>query len=177
MKRYRRAYQAGGWYFFTVVTYGREKILTHPKGIERLREAFQQVMGKHPFSIDGIVVLPDHIHCLWRLPEDDADFSVRWRLIKRHYSIGFDAAVTGRREKRIWQPRFWEHLIRDEEDWRRHMDYVHYNPVKHGYVNAAGDWPYSSFKNAVKRGWYPANWGSLEPETISGMDMEYEYME
>ncbi|TLD40639.1 MAG: hypothetical protein JETT_3102 [Candidatus Jettenia ecosi] len=122
--------------------------------------------------MDAVVILPDHIHCIWRLPLDDDDFSTRWRLIKRYFSIGIDAPLTKRAEKKVWQRRFWEHLLRNEEDWRTHMDYIHYNPVKHGYVQNPGDWPYGSFQRAVTEGLYPANWGTKEPSSINGMNLE-----
>jgi len=118
------------------------------------------------------VVLPDHLHRIWQMPDQDADFSRRWRLIKRYFSIGMDAEVSRRREKQIWQRRFWEHLVRDEEDWRQHMDYIHYNPVKHGYVKTPYDWPHSSFRRAVKHGLYPPDWGASQPAAIAGMDFE-----
>jgi len=122
--------------------------------------------------MDAIVILPDHIHCIWQLPSGDADFSTRWRLIKRYFSTGVDAALNSKGEKRIWQRRFWEHLIRDEDDWRKHMDYIHYNPVKHGYVSHPGLWPHGSFHRAVERGWYGSDWGKNEPEAIQNLDLE-----
>jgi len=178
--QYRRARQMGGTYFFTVVTYDRKPILTIPENIQRLREAFRHVMRKHPMDIEGIVILPDHLHCLWRLPERDNDFSIRWSKIKRYFSLSAAGVEQGqvsetrrrKREKAVWQRRFWEHLIRDEHDWRSHMDYIHYNPVKHGYVEAPGDWPYSSFSKSVKKGWYPQDWGRIKPDTIRGIELE-----
>ncbi len=172
MSQYRRAYQQGGCYFFTVVTFKRFKYLAKPENIQRLRDAFQHVMLSYPFTIDAIVVLPDHIHCIWILPEGDDDFSIRWRLIKRYVSVGINVPVTQRGEKKVWQRRFWEHLIRDEKDWQRHMDYIHYNPVKHGFVKSPIDWPHSSFKTAVKQGYYEKEWGCDEPVTIKNMDSE-----
>ncbi len=119
-------------------------------------------MSKQPFTIDAIVVLPDHLHCLWQLPAGDTDFSGRWHLLKRYFSIGIETLVNDRHEKEVWQRRFWEHLIHNEEDWEKHLDYIHYNPVKHGYVTGPLDWPYSSFSRAVAKGWYQKQWGSLE---------------
>ena len=127
---------------------------------------------KRPFVMDAVVVLHDHLHCIWRLPDGDEDFSTRWRLIRRHFSLAIDAPLTKRGEKLVWQRRFWEHLIRDEGDWRRHVDYIHYNPVKHGYVRSPRDWPSSSFHRAIKRGWYLEDWGSEEPENLKGMDLD-----
>lgn len=172
MSEYRRLYPQQGWYFFTVITYNREKMLIQPDNLKRLRHAFLHVMKKLPFTIDAIVVLPDHIHCIWRLPPDDDDFSTRWRLIKRYFSIGMNTSLTKRAEKKVWQRRFWEHLLRNERDWGTHMDYIHYNPVKHGYVQSPGEWPYGSFQRAVRQGLYPADWGDNEPLSIKGMDLE-----
>lgn len=172
MSTYRRAYQPGGYYFFTVVTHERRSILTNPDVLERLRAAFRHVMATQPFVIDAMVVLPDHLHCLWCLPVDDHNFSSRWRMIKHYVSTGLEAPLNQRKEKLIWQRRFWEHLIRDEEDWRRHMDYIHYNPVKHGYVLRSADWPHSSFLRAVNQNLYPPDWGTYEPENVKQMDME-----
>jgi putative transposase len=140
-----------------VVTENREPLLI--EHIERLREAFRLCVKRHPFEIEAMVVLPDHLHTLWHMPENDADFSKRWMVIKRKFSAGLPSRVvndskTKKREKGIWQRRFWEHCIRDEDDWRRHIDYIHFNPVKHGYVAAPKDWLYSSFNLAVSKGWY-----------------------
>lgn len=129
-------------------------------------------MEKLPFAMDAVVILPDHLHCIWQLPPDDADFSTRWRLIKRHFALGIDAPMTARGEKKVWQRRFWEHFLRDEEDWRRHMDYIHYNPVKHGYVSSPVDWVSGSFQRAVKEGLYPVDWGGQEPPSVTGMELE-----
>jgi putative transposase len=172
MSDYRRAYQPGGHYFFTLVTYNRVKRFCDPQEVERLRAAIRHVKAKHPFSIDAIVILPDHLHALWTLPLDDDDFSMRWRLIKHKFSVTVEAPVNHRGEKLIWQRRFWEHLIRDQEDWTRHMDYIHYNPVKHGYVGRPRDWPYSSFAHCVEQGWYSPEWGAICPETIQCMNPE-----
>ncbi|MBE9136315.1 transposase [Nodosilinea sp. LEGE 07088] len=160
---YRRYYQNGGSYFFTVVTENRRPLLT--QHIDRLRNAFRHSMERYPFVIEGIVVLPDHLHTLWRLPDGDDDFSLRWMVIKRKFSAGLkpgivNASKRAKREKGIWQRRFWEHCIRDERDWRCHLDYIHYNPVKHGYCHKPADWPYSSFHRSVRQGLYTADWSS-----------------
>ncbi|RJQ78923.1 MAG: transposase, partial [Desulfobacteraceae bacterium] len=164
--QYRRLYRKGGVYFFTVVTHDRKKILTQPSAIERLRQSFRHVMQTRPFVLEAIAVLPDHLHCIWHMPEDDADFSTRWMLIKRHFSIHFGSSGNPRREKQIWQRRFWEHCIRDEEDRQRHLDYIHYNPVKHGYAMRPADWEHSSFLRMAEQGLYPKNWGMSVPQTI-----------
>jgi len=177
--KYRRSQQQGGSYFFTVVTYRRQSILLLPENINRLRVAFKKEMEKYPFTIDAIVILPDHLHTLWHLPEGDNDYSTRWSRIKRYFSSGCVGVVEqqstsrhDKREKPVWQRRFWEHTIRDENDWQRHMDYIHYNPVRHGHAQAPGEWPYSSFKPCVQKGWYPPNWGATEPENIKGINCE-----
>ena len=172
MSDYRRVRVAGGCYFFTVVTYQRRTLFDDPYNVDLLRQAFASAKEKRPFHIDAIVILPDHLHSVWRLPEGDDDFSGRWRAIKQFVSRRLDGSVSHRGEKRVWQRRFWEHLIHDEEDWRRHVDYIHFNPVKHGLVNAPEDWAYSSYGRAVKKGWYAPGWGRTEPERLRNMRRE-----
>lgn len=162
--QYRRARVGGATYFFTVnLADRRAKLLTDY--VDDLRESVRKVRQAHPFEIIAWVVLPDHMHAVWTLPADDADFSKRWNQIKGTFSRSLpkgealSASRAGRRERGIWQRRFWEHLIRGEDDLARHVDYVHYNPVKHGYVKQAGEWPYSSFHRFVRRGWLPEDWG------------------
>ena len=126
-------------------------------------------MKIHSFKIDAMVVLPEHMHCIWTLPTDDADYAIRWSLIKSGFSR--EIPVTERRsksrqargERGIWQRRYWEHLIRDDRDFERHVDYIHWNPVKHNWVKRVKDWPYSSFHKYVRLGLYPLDWG-IEPE-------------
>jgi putative transposase len=146
---YRRAYVKGGCYFFTVALADRKsELLT--QNIHLLRVAIKTVKDTHPFNIDAMVVLHDHLHCIWTLPENDCDYPKRWMLIKTHFSRGIPKTehITPTREKKrergIWQRRFWEHLIRDERDYLNHIEYIHINPIKHGYVQNAIDWPYSS---------------------------------
>ncbi len=167
--RYRRARVKGGTYFFTVVTFKRSKILTQPENVILLREAFKRVKEKHPFTIDAFVLLPDHLHCMWTLPNSDRDFSTRWRLIKSFFSrkcdgrykhIPFESRKR-KKEQAVWQRRFWEHLIRDEKDFKNHVEYIHYNPVKHGLVKGPKDWKYSSFHKFVRNGEYDENWGEM----------------
>ncbi|OQX26021.1 MAG: transposase [Desulfobacteraceae bacterium IS3] len=172
MSQYQRLYKNGGCYFFTVVTYSREKFLTHPDNISRLRESFKHVMENRPFVTEAIVILPDHLHCIWKMPPDDSDFSTRWMLMKKYFSIGLKSRINNRREKQIWQRRFWEHLIRNEDDRLRHIDYIHYNPVKHGYVRHPADWEFSSFKRFISKDYYLKNWGNVQPESVRDMDFE-----
>jgi len=131
--QYRRAIAPGATYFFTVVTYDRQRFFAESDAIALLRESFHSVKQRHPFTIDAIVVLPDHIHCLWTLPPEDADFSTRWRLIKGHFSRRCPArykhqqssARLRKAEQAVWQRRFWEHLIRDDRDFYNHVNYIH----------------------------------------------------
>ena len=179
--QYRRAKTPGATYFFTVVTYNRHKILCAPENVNLLRNSFQQVMQEYPFKIDAFVLLPEHLHCIWTLPQEDADFSNRWRLVKNYFSRQCRDQYQGRvsvsrqqkGEKAIWQRRFWEHQIRDELDFAQHVDYIHYNPVHHGLVNAPKDWQYSSFHRYVRDGIYPIDWGESESINFSsGIGME-----
>jgi putative transposase len=166
MSNYRRIWCPGGTYFFTHVLHQRQDNDLLVRYIELLREAVRTVRDTHPFQIHGWVVLPDHLHCVIELPDGDADFALRWRLIKLVFSRGLPpsekrtALNRSRRERGIWQRRYWEHLIRDEADLRAHLDYLHFNPVKHGLVERALDWPYSTFHRAVRNGVYPADWGA-----------------
>ncbi len=180
MPDYRRANSPGASYFFTVVTYKRQPLFSDPTCVNLLRTATRRVMQRRPFRIDAMVVLPDHIHAIWTLPDGDADFSTRWRMIKQQFSLNChlpgialpSPSRTRRRERTFWQRRYWEHLIRDDNDYRRHVDYIHYNPVRHGLVASAADWPHGSFRRAVAQGLYPADWGRCEPASIRGMALE-----
>ncbi len=165
MSDYRRAQVQGGLYFFTVVTAERRPILTNPDLRLALREAIKTVRERYPFNIHAWVLLPDHMHCIWQLADGDADFPKRWSLIKKHVSQHCASRPAStyskhlRRESGLWQRRFWEHCVRDDEDYQRHMDYLHWNPVKHGLVDAVIDWPWSSFHRLVREGIYPRDWG------------------
>ncbi len=163
MSRYRRSLVPGGTYFFTVTLADRRSWLLVEQ-IDRLRTALLTVRARRPFQTIAVCVLPDHLHTIWRLPEGDADFSGRWSLVKRLFSSGMPSNGTlspsksAKREKGIWQRRFWEHQIRDDIDLQRHVDYLHYNPVKHGLVRQVKDWPHSSFHSWVRRGDLPEGW-------------------
>ncbi|MDO8329473.1 MAG: transposase [Fluviicoccus sp.] len=151
MTNYRRDRTIGGTWFFTVNLANRKSDLL-VRHIDLLRESFRHVRQKHPFTIDAIAVMPEHLHCIWTLPDDDHDFSRRWRLIKTRFSHQlpyqddelFTQSRESKAERGIWQRRFWEHRIRDEADFKAHVDYIHFNPVKHGWVISEADWPYSS---------------------------------
>jgi putative transposase len=163
MTRYRRDHTPGATWFFTVNLADRRQRLLVER-IAVLRAAFASVRERHPFKIESIVVLPDHLHAIWTLPADDADYPLRWRLIKAAFSRGLDAGEPRSRsrasagERGVWQRRYWEHRIRDETDFMRHVDYIHFNPVKHGHVACVVDWPWSSFHRYVRRGVLPPGW-------------------
>ena len=171
MPEYRRLSTPGTCYFFTVNLADRRSDLLI-REIAALRSAVAQTRRRHAFAIDAWVVLPDHLHAMWTLPEGDSDFSTRWASIKRLFSWqqpGGEARSWSRvakRERGIWQRRFWEHMIRDESDFRAHVDYIHFNPVKHGLVSHPSLWPYSTFHRAVARGDVPESWGS-NPDTTA----------
>ncbi|TIC84745.1 REP-associated tyrosine transposase [Crenobacter intestini] len=163
MTAYRRWRVAGASYFFTVVLAERGSRLLVAR-IDALREAFACVMHERPFRIDAAVVLPDHLHCIWTLPSGDSDYPERWRRIKVAFTrrvpdlVPPSASRQEKGERGVWQRRYWEHLIRDEADWCHHVDYIHFNPVKHHLVARVRDWPYSSFHRFVAAGVYPADW-------------------
>jgi putative transposase len=163
MPRYIRSFVPGGTYFFTVALEDRRSRLL-VEHVDQLRLAYRRACELHPFDTLAICVLPDHVHAIWRMPPDDADFALRWRLIKSGFSRGFESCASSasqhaKREKGIWQRRYWEHQIRDEDDLARHVEYVHFNPVRHGHVRQVAHWPHSSFHRWVSRGELPAEWG------------------
>jgi putative transposase len=172
MPNYRRYRVSGGTYFFTVNLLERRQD-TLVRHIDILRDAVKKTRNERPFNIDAWVVLPDHMHCIWTLPKDDADFSNRWKAIKIRFVKALP--ITERRsrvrvlkgERGIWQRRFWEHAIRDERDYANHLDYIHFNPVKHKLVNQVKAWPYSSFHRYVRLGHYPDNWLGVENEALN----------
>jgi len=168
MVAYRRNRVAGATYFFTVTLRNRQSHVLVER-IEELRSAVRTVRRERPFRIDAFVVLPDHLHAVWSLPSDDCDYAGRWRLIKSRFThallkAGLRLSRNGKGEHDLWQRRFWEHTIRDAEDFRRHVEYIHFNPVKHGWVPRVRDWPYSTFHRLVRQGICPLDWagGGLE---------------
>jgi putative transposase len=173
MTEYRRHYVPGGTFFFTVNIAERSKSLLVDR-IDALRMAFRTVKAELPFQIDAIVILPEHLHALWTLPAGDADYSTRWKRIKDAFTKAFpkterrSASRMAKGERGIWQRRFWDHSIRDEADYARHFDYIHYNPVKHGWVRQVKDWPHSSFHRYVRQGLYPSDWGGTAPDSGDG---------
>jgi len=169
MSDYRRVYIQGGTCFFTLVTDQRKPFFNNPPIVKRLRDEFEYTRKKLPFSLKAIVILPDHLHCIWDMPGDDGDYSKRWSMIKGHVTKGAKRELN---DEIIWQPRYWEHLIRNEDDLNRHLDYIHYNPVKHGYVSLPQEWKNSSIHKFIAKGWYPDNWGRDAPVSLDGMDFE-----
>jgi len=165
MPDYRRWYRPGGTFFFTVVTYRRMPIFTCEDAVACLRSAFAECMNELPMTIDAIVILPDHFHLLMTLPDGDQDYSKRLGVIKAKFSSlrppnATRTAVSIRRhESENWQPRFWEHEVRDEDEAAAFADYIHYNPVKHGLVKCPHDWRWSSFHRWVEKQWLEPDWG------------------
>lgn len=171
--RYRRSNIGGGIYFFTVNLAERSGRLLVDH-IAHLRDALRIVKQRHPFHIDAMVVLPDHVHAIWTLPPGDIDYPMRWMLIKAGFSRRLpkgeriNASRRGKGERGIWQRRYWEHTLRDEEDFRRHVDYIHYNPVKHGYVTRPLDWSHSSIHRYIQSGLVPPDWGTATVSVDDG---------
>lgn len=174
MPNYRRYRIPGGSYFFTVNLLQRHGNDLLIKEIDRFRDTILNVKQLRSFHIDAWVVLPDHMHCIWTLPPGDDDYTGRWRAIKAIFSRSLphterrSKVRIARGERGIWQRRFWEHAIRDNKDYSAHMDYIHYNPVKHGYVKQVVDWPLSTFRHWVDKGVYPIDWCGTEDELIDG---------
>lgn len=168
MPEYRRAFEPGGMFFFTVVTQERRPLFDSKLAVRMLGDAFRAVRQASPFDLRAFVILPDHLHCLWQLPREDADFSTRWSRIKRLFTQSWLARNGGEqtvsrsrarhRERGVWQRRFWEHAIRDDSDMVSHANYIHYNPVKHGLASCPHVWPLSSFSRWVASHHYDADW-------------------
>jgi putative transposase len=169
MPEYRRIRHPGGTFFFTIVTNNRLPLFSSQQCRDILHAAWHEVQSRHPFETVALCLMPDHIHAIWKLPEDDADYPVRLKEIKRHFSreyirqIGPGGIRTESRqiqgEAALWQRRYWSHVIFDQADLNNHIDYIHINPLKHGLVNQVSDWPYSTFFRFVKNGIYTADWG------------------
>ncbi|RJO73062.1 MAG: transposase [Myxococcales bacterium] len=174
MKTLRRLYVEGGTYAFTVIADRRREILTDPVCRTALREAVARVRERRPFEIVAWVLLPDHLHCIWTLPDGDYDFSTRWSLIKRSVSYQTKNILDTRSERTpsqtqkgesgLWQHRFWEHRIRNERDLAAHFDYIHFNPVKHGLVETPARWPWSTYHKYCGLGYYDEGRTLLAPE-------------
>jgi putative transposase len=173
MSDFRRWYVPGGTFFFTLVTLNRRPVLCTDLARHCLHAAIDSVKADWPWELIAIVLLPDHLHTVWTLPPDDARYPIRWKRIKEEFTRRFimaggtEVTPTHSRlrhsERGIWQRRYWEHTVRDEEDLKRCVDYVHWNPKKHGYVASVRDWPWSSFHRFVQNGEYELHWGAEEP--------------
>ena len=164
MSNYRRIWMPGGTYFFTVNLLERHTKPLLVLHVDLLREAVKHARKRWPFDIHAFVVLPNHLHCVWTLPDGDNDNANRWRVIKQHFSKAlpsteYRSSVRRKRgERGIWQRRYWARLIVDDADYQAHIEYCHLNPLKHGLVDRVVDWPYSTFHRYVKQGIYPENW-------------------
>lgn len=168
MRLFIRPPAPGASCFFTLTLQDRSAryLVDH---VAELRTCIATVKARHPFHIDAMVVLPEHLHAIWTLPENDGDFAMRWRLLKQSFTrrlqeldaLAPDAAASRgkKRERSLWQRRFWEHRIRDDDDFARHVEYIHFNPVKHGWVLRAREWPYSSIHRYIREGKVEADWG------------------
>jgi len=169
--RYRRSNVEGATYFFTVNLADRHKTLLVDH-VDTLRSVIKTVKKNHPFEIDAIIIMPNHLHAIWTLPAGDSDFSTRWGLIKAGFSRNIkntesiSVSRQSKGERGIWQRRFWEHQIMNDNDYQRHVDYIHYNPVKHGYVTQPSAWRWTSLHRYIKQGVVPANWA--EGEQLEG---------
>lgn len=172
MPTYIRDKTKGAIYFFTLVSFNRRKIFCSPTFLSAFKKSIQKIRKQHPFRVIAWVQLPDHLHCIWQLPENDDNFSIRWAKIKLnttklipelHLSNdSLSQSNQNRNEKGIWQRRFYEHKIRDEQDFINHMNYIHYNPVKHKLVSSVVDWQFSSFHRLIDAGFYAKNWGTSD---------------
>ncbi len=176
--QYRRSNLKGGTYFFTVNLAERHRGLL-VENVDFLRTAVKSVKQRHPFDIDAFVVLPDHLHTIWTLPQGDADYATRWMLIKVAFSKQIpkgerlNPSRIAKGERGIWQRRYWEHTIRDTDDFARHVDCIHYNPVKHGYVDCAEEWVYSSIHRYIAAGIVPRGWGGGGDGVVEGAGGEH----
>ena len=173
MVQYRRNFVPGATYFFTVnLVDRRSRILSDH--IDLFRRAFRKARVERPFTIDAIVVLPEHLHALITMPENDADYPGRWKAIKSKFTYvlrkqNVELPPLAEGGYKLWQRRYWEHTMRNDEDLQRHFDYIHYNPVKHGWVSRVADWPYSSFHRYVRLGWLPENWAGENMKNEDGV--------
>ena len=179
MPNYRRAKFEGGYYFFTIVTYQRVELFRTELARHVLRKAIEKTRSGRPFQTIAFCLLFEHLHCIWKLRQNDSDYSMRWASIKGQFSkeylnlSGQRRKVTSSRARKgevcIWQRRFWEHQIRDENDLQRHVDYIHYNPVKHGLVRDVDNWPWSTYHKYVKEGFYN---GGCDFENVTNITTE-----
>jgi putative transposase len=169
MPDYRRWFVAGGSFFFTVVVHGRRPLFANPRAVTLLGGVMRDCLVRWPVTVNAIVLLPDHLHAIWTMPTGDAEYPKRWGWIKKEFTkqrladagCEHPVSVARQRERRrgVWQPRYWEHTLENEDEFERHFDYIHWNPVKHRYVRCPHEWPHSSFHQYVERGVYDRQWG------------------
>jgi putative transposase len=172
MLNHHRASPFTDTYFFTLVTHDRRSWLCHDLARTALRTAFVNVRQKYPLAMDACVLLPNHLHCIWTLPEGDREYAKRWQFIKSYVTkrcgkdlmgdMELSAAQPKRQDSTLWQPRFWEHPIRDAAAFSQYCDYIHYNPVQHGLCNSPQEWEFSSIHRFVEQGIYQPNWGTTD---------------
>jgi putative transposase len=187
MSDYRRYRVEGGTYFFTLVAHSRAPLFANQDARRILGDKLRACQREWPFEITAIVLMPEHLHAIWSLPPGDSDYSTRWAWIKKEFtkewlaSGGQEQLVSEARKQRadrgVWQPRFWEHAIDDEQDLDRHFDYIHYNAVKHGHVQCPADWPHSSFHRWAEHGVYERHWGCTSRSPLSFDDLDQTAME
>jgi putative transposase len=180
MSNYRRWYVPGGTLFFTLVTYRRRRLFRSELARDLLGKSLREIAATLPFTTVAMVLLEDHLHCVWTLPPGDDDYSTRWKYIKAEFTrrwltaggseLRTTPSQTERGNRGIWQRRFWEHVVDTNEELECVCDYIHYNPVKHGYVTRPWDWPHSTFRRFVDAGQYSADWGRTEPTHIQGLE-------
>ena len=169
--RIRRAYAPGEVCFITCVTAARRPVFEGQAERTLLRETLRNVRGLHPFEMRAYALMPDHIHLLLRVP-GTTDISKIIHSLKRNFTLNYRRAHGLATSVNVWQRGFWDHVIRDERDYYLHLDYIQFNPVKHGYVTRPEDYADTSFLEYVKRGWYEIGWGHVEPEDLKGVGME-----
>lgn len=179
MPNYRRYHVAGGTYFFTLKSEGNSPVFHKQSNVRLLGDVFREMRSRWPLEIHAIVLLPDHLHTIWSLPSGDTEYPLRWAWLKKEFTKRYLAqageeqarSASRRRNRRrgVWQRRYWEHTIQEERDFESLFDYVHWNPVKHGYVKSPADWPHSSFRRWMQEGVYSANWGaySAAPQSVA----------
>ena len=181
MPNFRRIHAPGGTYFFTVVTNERLPIFSTESTIITFLNIIEKNQNEYPFEQIAYCILPDHIHCIWKLPDGDDDYSMRWQLIKARFSRKFlqrsdlegkiSESRKRKRERGIWQRRFWEHTIRDDNDLAMHINYIHFNPIKHVLVKKLSDWRWSSYNDYLNAGYYAESWGEIEPKGIGNLGL------
>jgi putative transposase len=193
MSDYRRWFVAGGSFFFTVVVNGRRRLFDDARAVAILGKVLRDCHARWPVTVNAIVLLPDHLHTIWTMPPGDAEYPKRWGWIKKEFTKAWltdtvDQAVPDNRERAIsssrrrerrrgvWQPRYWEHTLKDENDFERHLDYIHWNPVKHSHSHCPHEWPHSSFHRYVEHGVYDHHWGCFTeppPAAFQFHDIRY----